>query len=73
MRDRLVGLIGCALREYAEYSAEMFNAGNYGIESMEEYVADYLLKNVIVAPMPMTERLRQELTEYVHQRCVDEL
>lgn len=39
-----------------------------------EVVADYLLeKGVIVAPMPMAEWLRQELTEYVRKRCFEEL
>ena len=37
-------------------------------------IADYLINNgVIVAPMPMAEWLRKELTEYVHQRCMEEL
>ena len=36
--------------------------------------ADHLLRNgVIVAPMPMADWLREELTEYVHKRCVEEL
>ena len=39
-----------------------------------EEIADYLLENgVIVAPMPMADWLRKELTEYVHKRCVEEL
>ncbi len=39
-----------------------------------EYVADFLLKNgVIVAPMPMAEWLRKELSEYVYERCLEEL
>lgn len=39
----------------------------------EEFV-DYLLANgAIVAPMPMAEWLRQELTEYVYKRCMEEL
>ena len=37
-------------------------------------MADYLLANgVIVAPMPMAEWLRRELTEHVYQRCMEEL
>lgn len=37
-------------------------------------LADYLLANgVIVAPMPMAEWLRQELTEHVYRRCMEEL
>ena len=40
----------------------------------KEKLANYLiLSGVIVAPMPMADWLREELTEYVHQRCVDEL
>ena len=38
-----------------------------------EEIADCLLNNVIVAPMPMAEWLRQELTEYVYKRCMEEL
>lgn len=39
-----------------------------------EIIADGLIANgVIVAPMPMADWLRQELTEYVHQRCMEEL
>jgi hypothetical protein len=30
-------------------------------------------QGVIVAPMPMTEELREELTQYVYNRCVEEL
>jgi len=50
MRERLIELVGCASREYAEYSAEMFNVGNYGMESLEEYVTDYLLKRGAIVP-----------------------
>ena len=44
---------------------------------LEEWLgiyADHLLANgVVVAPMPMADWLRQELTEYVYKRCIDEL
>lgn len=37
-------------------------------------VAEWLIdEGVIATPMPVTEELREELAEYVHQRCVDEL
>ena len=37
-------------------------------------LAEHLLENgVIVAPMPMASWLLQELTEYVHKRCMEEL
>ena len=37
-------------------------------------LADHLLDNgVIVAPMPMADWLREELSEHVHKRCVEEL
>ena len=49
-REQLVEIVGCATREYAEYSAEMFNSGNYGMESFNEYVAYYLLRSGIIAP-----------------------
>lgn len=29
--------------------------------------------SVILAPMPMADWLKQELTEYVHERCMEEL
>lgn len=51
MRAELAELVDCATREYSEYSTEMAMAGNYGIESMGEYVADYLLnRNVVILP-----------------------
>lgn len=51
MKAKLADLIDCAAREYSEYSTEMAMAGNYGMESMGEYIADYLLnRNVIVLP-----------------------
>lgn len=59
-RDRLIELLKKA------------DSATWG-QTYESY-ADYLLANgVIVAPMPMAEWLRQELTEYVHQRCMEEL
>ncbi len=51
MRAKLADLVDCATREYSEYSTEMAMAGNYGMESLGEYVADYLLRrNVVVLP-----------------------
>ena len=39
-----------------------------------ESIAEHLLSNgVIVAPMPMATWLKDELTEYVHKRCIDEM
>lgn len=39
-----------------------------------ENIVENLIKNgVIVAPMPMTDWLRKELTEYVYNRCLEEL
>lgn len=61
MRDRLVELI----EKEIDTKATGINV---------EWLADYLLANgVIVAPMPMADWLKQELTEYVHKRCVEEL
>ena len=59
MRDRLIELL----------------CGHYmNTTSDAAEVAEYLLENgVIVAPMPMANWLREELTEYVHKRCVEEL
>lgn len=48
-------------------------------EAQERYIyaeeqAQYLIDNgVLVAPMPMADWLGQELTEHIHQRCLDEL
>lgn len=64
MRDRLVELLK---------DSPMLDV-LYAQDEEWEIVADYLRDNgVIVAPMPMTDELREELEEYVHQRCVDEL
>ena len=63
MRDRLLGLIKDSLNKHIGKSC-----------LLAENIADDLLANgVIVAPMPMADWLRQELTEYVHKRCVEEL
>ena len=60
MRERLIELIQESVKGCARNWAEV--------------IADYLLENgVIVAPMPMANWLREELTEYVHKRCVEEL
>ena len=40
---------------------------------LEEYAEELVKQGVIVAPMPMAEWLRQELTEHVHKRCIEEL
>ena len=40
---------------------------------LEEYADELVKQGVIVAPMPMAEWLRQELTEYVYKRCMEEL
>jgi hypothetical protein len=57
MRDRLVELISEIVHPY-----------------FAEGIADKLIENgVILAPMPMAEWLRKELTEYVYQRCFEEL
>ena len=44
------------------------------VKGFLDKLADYLLDNgVIVAPMPMADWLREELSEHVHKRCVEEL
>lgn len=40
---------------------------------LEEYAEELIRQGVIVAPMPMADWLKQELTEYVHKRCMEEL
>jgi predicted aconitase with swiveling domain len=40
---------------------------------LEEYAEELIRQGVIVAPMPMADWLREELTEYVHERCMEEL
>lgn len=38
-----------------------------------EYVADFLLeKGILVAPMPMANWLREELTAHIEKRCFEE-
>ena len=67
MRDRLISLM------YSQFS-ELYKDIDWNFYEMLSGVADYLLKNgVIVAPMPMADWLRQELAEYVHRRCLEEL
>ena len=63
-RERLVELIEKTFYEQY-YKRGVFNTGT---------AADYFLENgVIIAPMPIAEWLRQELTEYVYKRCLEEL
>ena len=60
-RDRLINLIMKA------------NSPLISLRRAEE-LADFLLDNgVIVAPMPMANWLRDELTEHVYTRCYQEL
>ena len=60
-RDRLINLIMKA------------NSPLISLRRAEE-LADFLLDNgVIVAPMPMANWLRDELTEHVYKRCMEEL
>lgn len=67
MRDRLRKLI-------LESEILCHTCGDDTDSYCAEALADYLLKNgVILAPMPMAEWLRNELTEYVYQRCMEEL
>lgn len=46
----------------------------YGELEEWQQAADYLLDNgIIVAPMPMADWLKRELTEHVYKRCMEEL
>lgn len=40
---------------------------------LEEYAEELVRQGVIVAPMPMADWLREELTEHVYKRCAEEL
>ena len=42
-------------------------------EFIEKIVENLIAEGVIVAPMPMADWLRKELTEYVYERCMEEL
>lgn len=38
-----------------------------------QYVADFLLdKDIFVAPFPICDRLRKELSEHINKRCLEE-
>lgn len=64
MKDRLIELIRQAKKHTKGANCDL---------EREMLFADYLLeKGVIVAPMPMADWLRKELTEYVHKRCMEE-
>lgn len=68
MRDRLIELLNKKYDHFCDQCG--VNKDSHYVENL----ADYLLENgVIVAPMPMADWLREELTEYVHKRCVEEL
>ena len=73
-RDRLIELLTKAQNAFCDICAECAEDGYKTHEPFEDFFADYLLQNgVIVAPMPMAEWLRKELTEHVHERCMEEL
>jgi predicted aconitase with swiveling domain len=40
---------------------------------LEEYAEELIRQGVIVAPMPMADWLREELTDHVYKRCMEEL
>ena len=64
MKDRLIRLLK---------DAPMLDL-LYAEDEEWNIVAEWLIdKGVLVTPMSITEELRDELAEYVHQRCVDEL
>lgn len=64
MKDRLIRLLK---------NAPMLDL-LYAEDEDWNIAAEWLIdKGVLVTPMPITEGLRDELAEYVHQRCVDEL
>ena len=67
MRERLIELLKGNLPHFTNDIA-FWNGEHIG------ELADHLLANgVIVAPMPMANWLKAELTEYVHNRCMEEL
>ena len=45
MRDRLIEFIGKELMDYASWQTEMALAGNYDMPSVEEVIADKILKD----------------------------
>ena len=73
-RDRLVEQISNATDKFKKMWTEWVMNESHDYIPFAEFVADYLLANgVIVAPMPMADWLKKELTEYVYQRCMEEL
>lgn len=87
MRDRLIELLAKYFTIGDSYAynltrvKEAFAVGTVTIDDFVEFddevvadIADHLLANgVIVAPMPMADWLKKELTEHVHKRCMEEL
>ena len=64
MRDKLIELL----------CNEFTNSDVDWVREKVAKIADHLIANgVIVAPMPMADWLKRELTEYVHKRCMEEL
>ena len=50
MRERLIELIAVALNEYHDYSNDLRRSGIPVYESIDEYVASYLLANGVIVP-----------------------
>lgn len=80
-RERLIGLlckVTCDGEESFFNCPERRHGQCQSIQKLEmsqiNTLADHLLANgVIVAPMPMAEWLRKELTDHVYKRCMEEL
>lgn len=69
MRDRLVELIKEELCITTVFNGEFIEA----TANIEEVANHLLADGVFVAPMPMTDWLREELTEHINKRCFEEL
>lgn len=50
MKERLIELIGKELLDYASWDTEMALAGNYTMPSVEEVIADKILKDGWIRP-----------------------
>lgn len=75
MRDRLIRLLQKRSCYYNKCNGPCSNCDYITIDDDDiSNLADYLLANgALVAPMPMADWLRDELSEYIDKRCFEEL
>ena len=73
-KERLVELIAVARNDYYDYSDEMHEIGMSVDQSSEEYIADFLLANGVIAPKhQIGERIYQTDGVRIYESSIHEI